>query len=123
MRKFVTWIILVPLAVIIVLLAVANRQIVTFTLDPLGSTDTSSVWTFSLPLFALAFVFVIAGVIVGGVAAWLRQSKWRRAARRAEAEVRTLHVQVDDLKRQLAQAEAALRPAEPPKVALQPPAA
>jgi hypothetical protein len=34
----------------------------------------------SVPLFALILTLVIGGVVIGGVAAWLRQSKWRRAA-------------------------------------------
>ena len=55
--------------------------------------------TRSLPLFALILVLVIGGVVVGGVAAWLRQGKWRRAARLAQAEARELRAEVDRLKR------------------------
>ena len=39
----------------------------------------------------LIFIVLILGVIVGGIAAWLRQSKWRRVARRLEGEVHALH--------------------------------
>ena len=34
---------------------------------------------------------MILGVIVGGAASWLRQGKWRRAARKLDGEVRVLH--------------------------------
>ena len=42
----------------------------------------------TLPLFALIIVLLIVGVVIGGVAAWLRQGNWRRAARRLERELR-----------------------------------
>jgi hypothetical protein len=42
---------------------------------------------------------VLAGVIVGGIAAWLRQSRARRTARRLEAEVRDLRAELDSLGR------------------------
>ncbi len=43
-----------------------------------------------MPLFMLIFALVAVGVVVGGIAAWLRQHKWRMRARRAEAEARDL---------------------------------
>jgi hypothetical protein len=53
----------------------------------------------ALPLFALILAMVVGGVILGGVATWLGQSKWRWRARRFEAEVRTLRDEVDALRR------------------------
>ena len=76
MRKFLKALILVPLALLIVIFALANRQSVT---SPSIRSATTTI-AFSLPLFVLAFILVIVGVIIGGVAAWLRQHKWRRAA-------------------------------------------
>ncbi len=88
MRRTLTFIIVVPLALIIIAFAVANRQIVTVSFDPF-STDNPA-YSSTLPLFLLIFVLVIFGVIVGGTAAWLRQSKWRRIARKLDAENRQL---------------------------------
>jgi hypothetical protein len=48
-----------------------------------------------MPLFILIFVLVGLGVVVGGVAAWLKQHKWRARARRAEAEARDLRARLD----------------------------
>jgi uncharacterized integral membrane protein len=87
-RKIVTTIIVVPLAAVIVAFAVANRQLVTVSFDPFSSTNPA--YAATLPLFILIFVLVILGVIVGGAAAWLRQSHWRRAARQLGGEVRVL---------------------------------
>ena len=99
MRKFAKAIILVPLGLLILVFAIANRQVVTFTFDPLGATD--SAFAFTAPLFAFALVFLIAGVIVGGTAAWLRQHKWRRATRLLDGEARALRADNDSLRRQL----------------------
>jgi uncharacterized integral membrane protein len=92
MRKFLAIAILVPLAVIIVIFAVANREIVAVSLDPFNSAHPA--YVVKLPLFVLIFVLVAFGVVVGGFAAWLRQHRWRVRARRAEAEVRDLRVRL-----------------------------
>jgi uncharacterized integral membrane protein len=107
-RRIVTALILVPLAIVLVTFAVANRQTVVVSLDPFDQAHPAL--AVALPLFALILALLIVGVIVGGVAAWLRQSKWRRAARLAEAEARELRAEVDRLKRRMASAEL---PAEP----------
>jgi uncharacterized integral membrane protein len=96
-RKIVTAIIVVPLAILIVAFAVTNRQMVTVSFDPFSTTDPA--WSARLPLFVLIFVLVILGVIIGGVAAWLRQRKWRRTARRLDADVRALHAEIEALRR------------------------
>ncbi len=88
MRNFFRAIILIPLALLIIAFAVANRQTVAFTLDPFGIA--AKTLDFEAPLFALAFALVIAGVVVGGVATWLKQSHWRRATRTLDAEARRL---------------------------------
>ena len=93
MRKFLAIAVLIPLAVIIVIFAVTNREIVTVALDPFNPGRPA--YALRLPLFALIFVLVAFGVMVGGFASWLRQSAWRRRARRAEAEVRDLRARLD----------------------------
>ncbi len=93
MRKFVTGCILIPLAILIVMFAVANRETITVSFDPFDSTRPA--FSFSLPLFVLIFILVGAGVVIGGVAAWLKQHKWRARARRAEADARDLRDQLD----------------------------
>jgi uncharacterized integral membrane protein len=96
-RKIIAAIILVPLAVIIIAFAVANRQIATVSLDPFSAEHPAA--SLTLPLFALVIVLLMAGVLIGGIAAWLRQSKWRRTARRLEREIADLHLELDALKR------------------------
>jgi uncharacterized integral membrane protein len=96
-RKIIAAVILVPLAVIIIAFAVANRQIVTVSLDPFSAERPAA--SLTLPLFALVIVLLVLGVLIGGIAAWLRQSKWRRTARRLEREIADLHIEIEALKR------------------------
>lgn len=111
-RKFLTALILVPLAILIVGFAVANRQTVVVSFDPFDSTQPA--FAAALPLFILIFVLVILGVLIGGVAAWLRQSGYRRAARRLERENRELYAELYDLKRHYVTGERPALPAAPP---------
>ena len=104
MRKFlVTWLIVIPLALIFVVFAVANRHFVTVSFDPFNSTDPAV--SLSLPLFVLIIVVAVLGVIAGGCATWFSQRRWRRAARQHEADARTIRAHFDDLR--AAQAAAA----------------
>ena len=93
MRKFVAFAILIPLAVIIVMFAVANREIIAVSFDPFDTAQPA--FALKMPLFMLIFALVALGVVVGGIAAWLRQHKWRMRARRAEAEARELRARLD----------------------------
>jgi len=93
MRKAIAIAILVPLAILIVMFAVANREIITVSFDPFDSVNPAV--AFKMPLFMLIFALVTVGVVVGGIAAWLRQHKWRMRARRAEAEARDLRARLD----------------------------
>jgi uncharacterized integral membrane protein len=98
-RKIVTAVILIPLAAIIIAFAVANRQTVSVSFDPFDTANPA--YAASLPLFVLIFILVIFGVILGGVAAWLRQARWRWAARRAEKENQELRLELDRLRHDL----------------------
>lgn len=123
-RQIVSALVLVPLAIVLIAFAVANRQIVLVSLDPFDEVNPA--FSIRLPLFALILILIVAAVIVGGIAAWLRQSKWRRAARLAQAQVRELRAQVDVLERQCNAAEPpppSLRVAQAPRLRIPPPAA
>jgi uncharacterized integral membrane protein len=93
MRKFITAAIVVPLVVILIAFAVANRQIVTISFDPFDATRPA--FALTAPLFILIFVLVGLGVLIGGAAAWFKQHKWRARARLAEAEARELRLRID----------------------------
>jgi uncharacterized integral membrane protein len=96
-RKIVRALVLIPLAIILISLAVANRQVVMVSFDPFDRVDPA--FSLALPLYVLILALVIAGVILGGVAAWMRQGKWRGRARQAETQARALQLENDQLKR------------------------
>jgi uncharacterized integral membrane protein len=96
MRKFLSALIVVPLGLILIVFAVANRHFVTVSFDPFNATDpTLSV---SLPLFVLIIAVAIMGVVAGGCATWFGQRRWRRAARQHEADARTAKSQLAELR-------------------------
>jgi uncharacterized integral membrane protein len=99
-RKLVTVLILLPLALAIVMFAVGNRGPIALAFDPFGSDPP--MFTFSAPLFLVLLAALIAGVVIGGAAAWSRQSKWRRRARRLSADLKAAHAENATLRRQLA---------------------
>jgi uncharacterized integral membrane protein len=88
MRKFLSALILVPLGLILVVFAVANREFVTLSFDPFNAAAPAL--SVRLPLFVLLIAAAVLGVVAGGVATWVRQRHWRRSARRSEAELRQL---------------------------------
>ena len=96
MRKFLTAVVLIPLGLIFVVFAVANRHLVTVSFDPFNSADPSIAVT--LPLFVVIIAVAMAGVVAGGTATWFRQRHWRRAARRHEADARQVRAQLADLR-------------------------
>jgi uncharacterized membrane protein (DUF106 family) len=123
-RRIVSTLVLVPLAIVLIAFAVANRQTVVVSLDPFDHANPAL--SISLPLFGLVLIVIIAAVIVGGIAAWLRQSKWRHAARLAQEQVQALQAQIDALERESRTAEPpapAVRVRQAPRLRIPPPAA
>jgi uncharacterized integral membrane protein len=95
LRKIVTALILLPIMALVVLFAVANRSAVTVSLDPFAGQPP--MFAASIPLFVLLLVVLIAGVI----SSWLRQSRWRRRARRLAGELKAARAEAETLRRQL----------------------
>src|SRR6202000_2877013 len=65
MRKFLNWLVLIPLGLIFVVFAVANRHLVTVSFDPINAKDPSI--AIELPLFVVIIAVAILGVIAGGI--------------------------------------------------------
>ena len=84
MKRLIAAIVFVPLAIIIVALAVANRHAVVLSLDPFnGDAPAAAV---AVPLYVALFAALAIGAILGGVGTWLGQGRWRRQARRLKRE-------------------------------------
>ena len=97
MRRFLFLFILLPLAIVAVTLSVANRGPVTLSLDPFGVA--SPAWSVSVSLYVLLFAALTIGVFIGGVATWVKQRKWRHAARDERAKAERLTREVEHLRK------------------------
>ncbi|HEV2559561.1 MAG TPA: lipopolysaccharide assembly protein LapA domain-containing protein [Microvirga sp.] len=96
MIRFLKALILLPVAILVVLLAVANREPVQVSVDPF--TPDAPGFVMNVPLYAVVFAAVMLGVLVGGVAAWLAQSKHRRARRHYRREAQHLKTETDRMR-------------------------
>lgn len=88
LNRIIIVVILVPVAIVLVALAVANRQMTSFTLDPFNPGNAAL--SVELPLFVLLFLALILGMLIGGAAAWLKQGRYRKEARAKRREVQSL---------------------------------
>ena len=82
--KRVSWILTLPLALIAVAFAIANRQSVTLDLWPFQLAVGP------LPFFVWFLGALFMGILTGGMAVWLTGRKVRRRARSAERRAREL---------------------------------
>jgi hypothetical protein len=98
-RKLVLALIVVPLGAVLVALAVVNRKPAVFVLDPFGGAEPGL--TLEAPLFLFLFGAFAVGLVIGGVAAWLNQGKWRRVAREETRQARDWRRQADRLEKEL----------------------
>ena len=76
---YLKWLALLPVFIVVVLLAVANDQTVTVSLNPFDDTDT--VLSLDIPLYQLGFALFAVGVLCGGFVMWNSQRKYRRRAK------------------------------------------
>jgi hypothetical protein len=98
-RKLIIVLVAVPLAVVLIALAVVNRKPVLLTLDPLGGTDTGL--SLEAPFFLFLLGAFACGLVVGGIATWIDQGKWRRLAREETRQARDWRRQADRLEKEL----------------------
>lgn len=79
LRRLVSLLIAFPLGILLVAIAIANRHSVNLVLDPFNpETPALAV---SLPFYGYLLGSLVVGVILGGMATWMGQSRWRRTAR------------------------------------------
>src|SRR5687767_9840666 len=79
LKKILSLVIFVPLGIILIVLAVANRQMVTLALNPFRPED--SVLAVSAPFFLFLFLALLFGMLVGAAVTWWSQGRHRKQAR------------------------------------------
>jgi uncharacterized integral membrane protein len=98
LKRILTILIAFPAAALLVTLAIANRHAVTLVLDPFN--PGTPLISLSLPFYIYLFGALILGVVMGGLATWTNQSRWRRQARLQTAEARRWQSEADRLARE-----------------------
>jgi uncharacterized integral membrane protein len=88
LNRFVLVVIVVPVAIVLIALAVANRAWVPFTLDPFNPGNPAL--TVQLPLFVFLFAAAAVGLVIGSCVTWLKQGHYRKVARQRSAEAESL---------------------------------
>ena len=97
LRRVLKYLLAVPAAIILLTLAVINRHAVTLVLDPFRPDEP--VLTLVLPFYVYLLATLVAGIILGGVAAWMAQARWRRSARRRAADAQRWQAEAGRLAR------------------------
>jgi uncharacterized integral membrane protein len=98
MTRILTLLVAFPAAVVLVSLAIANRHAVKLVLDPFR--PEAPVLQVQLPFYVYIFGALITGVLLGGLATWLNQGRWRRMARARAVEASRWQAEADRLGRE-----------------------
>jgi len=104
MKKWLFRVIWIPVLVLAVLFLVANRQLVSVSLDPFNASEPA-LTTPALPMWSWLMVMLFVGLAAGAVGAWLSARPKRVAARADRRLVKELRQQVTSLETRLREAE------------------
>ncbi len=81
--KHFSWILTLPLTVVVIVFAVANREFVPLDLWPFE-------FALEVPVFALVLVSIFLGFLIGALTLWLSGGKQRRRARATRSRLAKL---------------------------------
>lgn len=97
--RFLRLLFIILLAIILVAVALANRETVTLNVFPANLGQyLGGRWSVDLPLFLVIFLAVAFGMLAGLVWEYLREAHVRREARNRSAEVARLEREVGSLR-------------------------
>ena len=94
MRRL-SFIISIPIMVVLVVFAIDNRESISLSFWPLP-------WTLALPGFAALFVTLLIGFFAGAIAAWLSGGRTRQRLRQTSETARAQAHQIAEHERRLA---------------------
>lgn len=97
-KRFLTYLVVFPLAVALVALGVVNTQKVDLILDPFRPEQPAV--ALNLPFYAYLFAAIVLGILIGSFATWRSQAHWRREARRRTVEAQRWQGEADRLARE-----------------------
>ncbi len=101
MKRIISWIIMIPFAVVVIVFSAVNRDLVTLDLWPLPHEMTVPVFTLVLAVFIFGFLWgaCVAWASAGSSRRRARNAQWR--AETAERELRSLNNKLQDREKEL----------------------
>lgn len=97
-RRILALFIAFPLGAALVAIAVSNRQSVALILDPFKPENPAL--SIEMPFYAYLLGALVVGVVLGGVATWMGQSRWRQTARAQGQRAARWQAEADRLARE-----------------------
>jgi len=98
LRRLIRLVVVLPAVAVLAAIGLANTQDVRLALDPFRPDDPAL--SLVLPFYIWLLAALILGVFIGGLATWASQARWRRSARRSEAETQRWKAEADRLGRE-----------------------
>ena len=86
--KFLWWIVLALVALVLILFAVSNREAVSVALWPLPAA-------LELPLYIVVLGTLLIGFFAGQLVTWISGWRWRREARRSRERIAMLERELE----------------------------
>jgi lipopolysaccharide assembly protein A len=101
--KLIHWLVTLPLAVILIIFAVSNRDSVVVTFWPLPVV-------LEAPLYLVVLLALFAGFLAGELVAWINGRRHRREARRRARRIAALERELDATQAKLPKKDATRLP-------------
>jgi len=97
--RVLKYVLLAILAVLLVTITIANRQMVTLSLLPTEIAEFAGVnFSYTMPLFLVVMLGLAGGLLIGFIWEWMRETKHRSEAGKQAREARRLAREVEVLK-------------------------
>jgi uncharacterized integral membrane protein len=103
-NRIVGWVVLVPLCLVLVLFALANRHPVVVNANPFTSSDMAPAGV-GVPMFLVLYAVLLVGVLLGGIATWFAQGHHRRREKHWRREAQLLSTELETLRRNQGQGQ------------------
>ena len=108
MKRVISWLIMAPITVVVAIFTVENLDNVAIGLWPLDGKR-------EVPLYLVVLLCFLFGFIAGGVVAWISSARRRRRSRELADHNAQLRHTNEELRRDLAAAQARVAEAERPR--------
>ena len=97
-KRFIGWFILIPISVVIIIFALANRHKISLHFDPTSSLNPL-IANVEMPLFIIIYAMLFIGIILGGTAVWFTQGKHRKTCRQLNKKITSLEFELNQMKK------------------------